>query len=168
VLLAVFRHGIAHDRDAPDCPPDPERRLTTKGVERTREAARGLVHLEVSPRVVFTSPYARARETAEILADTVTPRAEVVVKNALLPARNPSELLDLLRDVDEDEVACCGHAPHLDDLIAEALGSTIAFTHLKKAGAALLELDPGSRGTGSLRWLLTARTLRDLGAHRDG
>jgi hypothetical protein len=38
--LYLMRHGIAIDREDPDCPPDPERYLTPKGIQRTRAAAR--------------------------------------------------------------------------------------------------------------------------------
>ena len=40
--LFIVRHGIAIDREDPKCPPDPERFLTEEGLEKTRQAAKGI------------------------------------------------------------------------------------------------------------------------------
>lgn len=161
--LIVFRHGIAHDRDAPDCPSDPERRLTEKGVRRTRQAALGLGALQVRPHRIYTSPYLRAHETAEIATEALgVARSVVSSQDALLPDRDPAEILEILRGHTDEEVMVVGHAPHLDDLISRCLGQDRIVARLKKAGAALLAFDsPDSPA--ELRWLLPAWVLREIG-----
>src|SRR5581483_8354066 len=69
--LYLMRHGIAIDREDPDCPPDPERFLTPKGIQRTRAAARGLRALRVKPAALLTSPYVRAVQTGEIVCEVL-------------------------------------------------------------------------------------------------
>jgi len=69
--LYLMRHGIAIDREDPDCPPDPERYLTPKGIQRTRAAARGLRALRVKPAALLTSPYVRAVQTGEIICEVL-------------------------------------------------------------------------------------------------
>ncbi|PYU14179.1 MAG: phosphohistidine phosphatase SixA, partial [Acidobacteria bacterium] len=69
--LYIVRHGIAIDREDPQCPPDPERYLTEEGVEKTKGVAKGVAALGVAADLFFTSPYVRASQTAEIFADVL-------------------------------------------------------------------------------------------------
>jgi len=163
--LCVIRHGIAIDRNDPACPPDPERYLTKQGRDRTQEAARGLRALELKPDALLTSPYLRARQTAEIVAKALDMPVDTFhVTDALLPWARPEELFRELRRLDAGCVACFGHAPNVDGLIAYALGLDHAATSLKKAGAALLTLETLSPPWGALEWLMPARALRRLGS----
>ncbi len=170
MIVCLFRHGIAHDRLAPDCPPDAERALTPKGVRRTRRSALGLRAMGLLPDLILTSPYRRAVETAEIaramlgLGDT-----RVHETDSLLFDAEPERLFDDLThqtagvNARTEHVVCTGHAPQLDVFLAAAVGATRTFTHLKKAGAAAIEFETPRPGTGRLLWLLGARALRSLG-----
>jgi phosphohistidine phosphatase SixA len=40
MLLYLMRHGVATRREDPACPPDPERALTKKDINRISTAAR--------------------------------------------------------------------------------------------------------------------------------
>ena len=65
MLLYLVRHGIAMDREDPNCPPDTERALTPRGMKRTHAAALGLLALKVKPDAALTSPgWLRAAQTA--------------------------------------------------------------------------------------------------------
>src|SRR5690606_30458577 len=77
MLLVLLRHGIAQDRVEGGV--DADRRLTPRGLRRTREAVQGLRALGVAPRVVLSSPYRRARETAELAIEALGPRGVEVV-----------------------------------------------------------------------------------------
>ncbi len=166
--LVLFRHGIAVDREDPNCPPDPERPLTKEGAHLTRQAAQGLRAMKVSPDLVLTSPYTRATETARIAAEVLrSKKSQVVATEHLLPGRGSQPLIDALPTWDAGEILAVGHAPHLDEVLARALGASIgSFTSLKKAGAALLELDEDARAGGRLLWLMPAGALRRLAKHR--
>ena len=69
--LYLMRHGIAIDREDPDCPTEEERYLTSKGIDRTRSAAHGLAELKVKPAVLLTSPLVRAVQTGEIVCEVL-------------------------------------------------------------------------------------------------
>ena len=69
--LYLIRHGIAVDREDPNCPPDTERPLTPKGMKRSHAAALGLRALDVKPNAVLTSPWLRAVQTAEIFCEMI-------------------------------------------------------------------------------------------------
>jgi phosphohistidine phosphatase len=162
----MLRHGIAVDRTDPRCPADPDRPLTPEGVAKTRAAARGLRAIEAHPDRIFTSPYVRARQTAEIVAEVLgAPRP--VTCDALLPGADPSEMVAFLRRAaDVREVLCAGPEPSLSFLLARlALGHAEGpvFAPLKKAGAALVATDLAEDCAGEMIWLLPPRLLRTLG-----
>ena len=163
--LYIVRHGIAIDRDDPKSPSDPERYLTPEGLKKTREAAKGFAALGVSVDVFLSSPYVRALQTAEIFADELKfAKSKIKQTDLLLPGAEPAAFFrELLRSArNEDSAVCFGHAPHLDELIAFALGSKRDLTQLKKAGAARLDLARISPPSAILTWLGTPKILRKI------
>jgi phosphohistidine phosphatase len=163
MLLYLVRHGIAIDRTDPKAPAEAERQLTAKGVQKTRSAALGFAELGAKPEVFISSPYVRAVQTAEIFAEALgySP-SKIRMSDALKPAANPAEILKEIERIRVKEIACFGHAPHLDSTIAQLAGARGVFTELKKAGVVCLE-HAATHGRWSLRWLVTAKILRDLG-----
>ncbi len=161
--LYIMRHGIAIDREHPDCPEEAERFLTPAGSERTRQAARGLRALKVQLSTMLTSPYRRAVETAEIAAEALEfPKRAIRETDALLPSAPPGEILKQLQKLNVDSAMCFGHAPQLDEIIAYCLGSREELTALKKAGVAFLEMTSLVPPQGQLVWLMTPKALRNL------
>jgi phosphohistidine phosphatase len=161
--LYIVRHGISIDREDPDCPPEAERYLTPKGIEKTREAVRGLRRMDINPDLALTSPYVRAVQTAEIFCSVLGfPESRTKKTDALKPDAPPRLLFEELAKSKAQEVICFGHGPNVDELIAFATHAPKAFTELKKAGVACLDLHSVSPADGSLLWLMTARALRDL------
>ncbi len=159
-----MRHGIAINRDDPACPPDPDRHLTPNGIARMEAAARGLRVLGVQPGLIFTSPYLRSVQTAEIACAVLGyPVKKLRRSDALLPESKPEELFQELAAIKAEEVMCFGHAPNLDLVIAAAVGKGDLFTALKKAGLARLEMESLSPPKGLLAWLHGPKTLRRLG-----
>jgi len=160
------RHGIAIDREDPKSPSDPERFLTAEGLRKTRDVARGLASLKISPEVFLSSPYVRAMQTAEIFAEVLKfPKSKIKRTDLLLPGAEPAGFFRELQRTSrsEESVVCFGHAPQLDELIAFALGSKKDLTQMKKAGAACLELTRISPPAGLLVWLSTPKILRKRG-----
>jgi len=161
--LYLMRHGIAIDREDPDCPPDPERYLTPKGIQRTRAAARGLRALRVKPTTLLTSPFVRAVQTGEVVCEVLglDPK-QLRTTEALRPEAKPARLAEELTRLG-GEVICFGHAPQMDEFIAHAVKATASFTALKKSGVACLDIDSLAPLRATLFWLLTSRILRRLG-----
>lgn len=162
--LYLIRHGIAVDREAPNCPPDTERPLTPKGIKRARAAALGLRALEAKPGLVLTSPWLRALQTAEIFCDVLDySRKKIVRTDALKGTSSPPDLMRELQATKAKVVLCFGHEPHLHLVISHILHTSAKITELKKAGLALLDLDRISPPQGRLIALYPASTLRTLG-----
>ena len=163
--LYIVRHGVAIDREDPKCPSDPDRFLTAEGIERTADIAKGVAKIADTPDVMLTSPYLRAAQTAEIFADALEyPKQKIRKTEALLPGAEPLQLLrELGKDKDQSTVFLFGHAPHVDELLATAVGSKHHITALKKAGVALIELRRLVPPSGQLVWLATPKLLRRVG-----
>ena len=162
MILYLIRHGIAIDRTDPETPPEAERPLTARGVQKTRAAALGFREAGVKPDILITSPYIRAAQTAEIFAEALGFAPEKIrVSEALKPSANPADILKEVAHLRAKEIACFGHAPHLDLIIAQLAGARGPLTELKKAGVCCFEhLQP--RGRWELRWILPPKILRKL------
>jgi phosphohistidine phosphatase len=163
--LYIVRHGIAVDREDPKCPPDPERYLTDEGKEKSRQVAKGLAEIASVPDLILSSPYVRAAQTAEIFADALEySKQKIRTSDLLLPGAEPLQLFrELAKDKDLSTVFVFGHAPHLDDLLATAVGTKHHISSLKKAGVAFVELKRLSPPSGELVWLATPKLLRKAG-----
>ncbi|HUL32944.1 MAG TPA: phosphohistidine phosphatase SixA [Candidatus Eisenbacteria bacterium] len=163
--LYIVRHGIAVDREDPKCPPDPERFLTQEGMEKAHLVAKGVAEIGVAPDLFLSSPYLRAFQTAEVFAAELEySRNKIRRTDLLLPGAEPLQLFrELAREKELSAVFLFGHAPHLDDLLATALGSRHHISALKKAGVALVELKRLVPPSGELVWLATPKLLRKIG-----
>jgi phosphohistidine phosphatase len=161
--LYLIRHGIAVDREEPNCPPDTERPLTPKGMKRSHAAALGLRALDVKPAAVLTSPWLRAVQTAEIFCEAIGYSSKKIIRtDALKGTSAPSDLVRELQSMKARVVLCFGHEPHLHLIIGHVLHTSAKITELKKAGLALLELERVSPPQGRLLALYPASTLRLL------
>ncbi len=156
---------MAIDRNAPKCPPDPERFLTDEGVEKTRQVAQGVVALCEGADLLVSSPYVRAMQTAEIFAEALEfPKRQIRQSEALLPGKDPLLIFrELAREKPASAVFLFGHAPQLDEVVAYALGSKHSVTALKKAGVARIELKRVSPPAGILVWVCPPKVLRRSG-----
>ena len=164
MLVYLIRHGIAVDREDPNCPPDTERPLTPKGIKKSIAAAQGLRALEVNPNAVLTSPWLRALQTAEIFCEVLGfPSKKIIRTDSLKGTSAPSELVRELQSMKAKVVLCFGHEPQLHLVISHVLHTTAKITELKKAGLALLELGRAAPAQGHLLALYPASTLRLLG-----
>ena len=163
--LLIVRHADAGDREdfALTGQPDSERPLSAKGKAQMESVAPALVRLVPEIGAIVTSPYTRARQTAEILrkAWEAGPLQET---ETLQPEVRPSAFGKYLAERDDDVVVCVGHEPHLSALAAWlTTGAANSYMDFRKAGACLIDFDdaPG-KGAGSLRWLFGPKELKAL------
>jgi len=151
--LYLIRHAIAVDEGEDDS----QRPLTDKGKKKMRTIAKGLRELGVEFDLILSSPYVRARETAEILVDVFKMKKEVKFSENLVPAGNPNLLMSEL-DVaaNLDSIAIVGHEPFLTSLIGLLVSdhASVDIT-LKKGGVCSLSTDDLRAHKASMDWLLT-------------
>lgn len=160
--IIFLRHAPAGEREdwAGTGRPDSERPLTMDGRKRAREAAKGLARFIETADLVATSPWARAKETAEIMAKALG--APLVESNFLLPHRSPASLAGWLSGLDGQRVILVGHEPHLSKVISWLMTGSAAhaIVGLKKAQALLLDTKKASAGSAVLLWSLPPKALR--------
>ena len=92
--LYLLRHGIATEPEMAGFKPDSERSLTAKGKNRLRTAARAIVELNLSFDLILSSPFRRAKQTAEIIAKYFKLREKLAFSDDLTPAGNTSLEID--------------------------------------------------------------------------
>jgi phosphohistidine phosphatase len=163
--LVLMRHGIAVERNEMRTS-DAKRPLTREGRRKVRKVAKALEAIWSRPDVVVHSGLVRARETAELVAKELEPKAkELLQTGALEPGAKPTELLEFLEALGAKRVVLVGHAPHVDRFLAHVCsgnGGATTITEMGKAGAACLELDFQARPPARLEWLLPPGLLRKL------
>jgi phosphohistidine phosphatase len=163
--LYIVRHGIAIDREDPNSPPEADRYLTEEGIAKTKQVAKSVAALGISADLLVSSPYVRAMQTAEIFAGALDYAKQKISKSeTLLPGAEPGAFFrELAKQKEASTVFCFGHAPHVDELAAMAVGLKHPITEMKKAGVALVELKRVSPPSGQLVWLATPKLLRKAG-----
>jgi phosphohistidine phosphatase len=150
VKLYLVRHAEAIERTATI--PDGSRYLTTAGRLSFRKIARRARKAGAAPDVIFTSPLLRAVQTAEILAERLKHKGEVVVARELSPGFDLPALRALLAGAGNPaEAAFVGHEPDLGD-IAAALMSVRGGFPLRKGAVVALETIKGARKAAKLLW----------------
>lgn len=153
--ILLLRHGIAADH-APSGR-DADRALTGEGARKLRVVL-GHAHASgVAPTLILSSPYRRARETAEIAASVCGYKEQILLSEALEPGGSPAEVWEEIRiHRDESQILLAGHEPLFSSLTAYLLNSPTLAVDFKKG--ALVRLDTHSFNTAPhciLRWMLT-------------
>jgi phosphohistidine phosphatase len=167
VKILIVRHGPAGAREEWERAgkDDRLRPLTPKGKKEVRKAAAGLARLVPKLDVIATSPWTRARQTADLVNQEYDVEIEEVEE--LTSDHRPEELVSWLgKQSGREAIALVGHEPHLGLLMGYLLtGKSASFVDLKKGGASLIEMtEPARPGMGCLEWLLSDRELRRLEA----
>lgn len=154
----LLRHAAAEDR-APSGH-DADRALTADGAARARAVGRGLAVLQPGIARIVTSPYRRARQTAEAAAAALGLSGEISESSALEPERDSEEIL---REVASEgaDVLLVGHQPHLGSLFGLLVAGKGVEIPMKKAAVARITL--AGRWSGTLRAYLPPRVLELLG-----
>ena len=164
--LYIIRHAIAVDEGTPEYGDDSQRPLTDKGRKKMRQIAKGLRALGVGFDLILSSPYVRANETAEILADVFKMKKKIEFSEHLIPMGNPDLLIaEMNEKYSVDSIALVGHEPQLTHLISllVAKNAGVDMT-LKKGGVCSLSADDLHHARqATLEWLLTPGILVELG-----
>jgi len=161
--LYLIRHGIAAERGE-EYPDDSKRPLTSSGMSKLREEAKGLNELDVGFDLIITSPLVRTKQTAEIIASTLKEKPQLVTSDALAPAGTPAGVVqELARHAKHARIALVGHEPNLGELAARLIGAKSSIEFKKGAICRIdFEVLP-PKGIGHLRWFIPPRILRKLG-----
>jgi phosphohistidine phosphatase len=160
VNLYLLRHGIAVEPGTAGYEHDSNRPLIPKGERRLRSAAAAMEKLELSFDLILSSPFIRAKQTAEIIAGELKLKKRVEFFDGLVPGGNPRALIHALNGLkpEPENVLLVGHEPYLSRLISLLVsgGADAAAIEMKKGGLCKLEVGELCHGQcARLAWLLT-------------
>lgn len=164
--LYIIRHAIAVEESTPEYEDDSQRPLTDKGKKKMRQIAKGLRALGVDFDLILSSPYVRAKETAEILAEVSRTKADVVFSENLIPMGDPDLLIaEMNEKYSANSIALVGHEPHLTTLIGLLVSENASLDMtLKKGGVCRLSVDDlHHTRKATLEWLITPGILVEIG-----
>lgn len=163
--LYIVRHAIAVEAGTPGYDDDSQRPLTDDGRKKMKKIVKGLRQFDIKLDKILTSPYVRARDTAEILADGFKLKEEVAFTDNLIPPGNFDQLIDeIVEKHAVASLALVGHEPMLSSFISFLMtGKPDAALMLKKGGVCLLSADDLHRERrATLQWLLTPAIMVEL------
>lgn len=156
--LYLLRHGIAEEgrpgqRDA-------ERALVPEGEKKLREVLHVACEAGVSPTLILSSPFKRARQTAEIAATVLRVKEKIVESETLIPFGKPEEVWNEIRTHRKEEaLLLASHEPLTGQLAGFLLHTPELKIDVKKG--ALIRIDVDHFGVapphGVLRWMITPR-----------
>jgi len=164
VNVFFLRHGEAGNRIAVQGK-DFERSLTETGKNEVEKIAESIEKMDLEFDKIVTSPLARARETAEIVAKDQRKPDKVELWDELRPEGNRLDLFRRLSKMRQDaDVLLVGHEPYLSNLIGEIISGNLATKIiLKKGGLAKVQITSfAPKPSGELRWLLTPKQLKKM------
>jgi phosphohistidine phosphatase len=153
--IYLLRHGIAED--AKPGGPDTERPLTGEGRDRLRRVLKRARTADLDPSLILSSPYRRAVETAEVAAEVLGYKGEIVRTRALVPEASPSDAWEEIRNrKDERAILLASHEPLMSSMAAFLLDSPALRLEMKKAALVRIDCERfGPKAAGVLKWMLT-------------
>ncbi|MCX7944677.1 MAG: phosphohistidine phosphatase SixA [Deltaproteobacteria bacterium] len=142
--VLFVRHALAMDKKkfAQTKKKDSERPLTAKGlkdINRVGKILKKIIVNEVDK--IYSSPYLRALQTAEVLGKIY--KREVETVDFLSPEADPGEMISFIKRLPDDCVLfMVGHNPSMGNLIGRLVtNKNIPIVSLKKAGVAIVDVE---------------------------
>jgi len=151
--LYFLRHA-----DALEGADDAARPLSPRGRKEALEVGRFLKRAGIEFDAAYSSPFVRAKETAEIVLD-VCGSTKLDLTAALLNETSEAKFGEWLKGIpDAKHVCLVGHAPSLAERARQLLGIT-ATEALKLPKGALACLESENRRTAALKFFITPKLL---------
>jgi phosphohistidine phosphatase len=151
--LYFLRHGKAWSRL--DWREDDDLRpLTDAGEALVRAEGRAMKAMGLAPDVIVTSPLARARRTAVLVAEELGISDRLVEDSRLAHGFDAGRLAEIVaREAAAASLMFVGHEPDFSATVAELTGGgRVVF---KKGGLARVDVAGPRLNDGILAWLLT-------------
>lgn len=169
--LVIFRHGPATDnRDwTQSGQEDSHRPLSKEGIQITQKACEGLKRalnlqhpdLDLKTQsLILSSPYTRAKQTADILKQILEVYQDVRLMEQLTPHSPPQHFISLISSYEASFLIAVGHQPHLSLLASTLLSPSQdeASVSLQRAGVLHLQFREEEQ-IAHLLWLMTPTQL---------
>ncbi|HXE42496.1 MAG TPA: phosphohistidine phosphatase SixA [Candidatus Baltobacteraceae bacterium] len=160
--IYVLRHGIAMEREEWEEKDDSKRPLRKEGEKQLHKISRALEKLDLEFDLILSSPYERAKRTAEIVAGELHLEKRLKFSDDLTPEGDPENLIaEINRTKPQPEnLLLVGHEPYLSIFTSQLISENDIEMDFKKAGLCKLKIDALRFGRcAKLCWLLTPKQM---------
>ena len=131
--------------------------LTGEGRRKLREVLKSVAAAGVTPEIIVSSPYVRARQTAEIACEVLGYKEEVHGSDALVPDSDPQQVWQEIRNLyrGAHSILLASHEPLMSRCTGFLLGHPDLLVDFKKGAIVRIDIDQfGAQPRGLLRWML--------------
>ena len=148
MTLYLVQHAKAESKEEGS-----ERPLSEAGWEEIRKIASfAALSGSVRPERIVHSGKLRAAQTAEVLAESLSPTGVVTEEGGLAPGDDVSIWAERLSEAKED-VMLVGHLPHLSRLASQLLCRDESKALIRFRNAGIVALGRDEAGAWSLMWI---------------
>jgi phosphohistidine phosphatase len=167
MILYLVRHAWAGDHGDPRYPDDSQRPVTEKGHKRFQNWLTHLDNANIRPTLIFSSPYVRCIQTAEMvqrwLQKTHHHQAKLQPIDSLASGAELDDVLSSMRDFLPSngtlgDLMWVGHMPDLSLMTEALISDSRASIHFAKGAIAAIEFaDAPTPARGILQWLASPK-----------
>jgi phosphohistidine phosphatase len=109
--IFLIRHGQAEP--ASPAKKDIDRELTMEGITTINRSVEFWKNMIISFDFIITSPFERSVQTAEIIAELMNYKHDLIINNALSPGCSTRSVIELAEVLNGDNIALLGHQPDM-------------------------------------------------------
>lgn len=159
--IFILRHGQAEELNENQSKDDFDRNLTEEGIERTKRLGLLFNKLKEDVDIILSSPYIRAKKTAETFVDNLLIKPELKIVDFLSSGASCKDIAKgLLPYSSKSKIVLVGHAPDLETFLGKLIGAD--RIKLKKGAMAKVALNNSIELSGELEWLITSKIVKRL------
>ncbi len=153
--IYLMRHGEAEKQLKTG--DDSKRPLTAEGVARMQRQAATLARWKLPIDLIISSPFTRARQTADAVAEAL--HLAVVEDDLVAGLRFNIQALGQLiqKHRSAEHLLLTGHEPDFSSMLAELIGG--GHFRFEKGGLARVHLETTDPPNGTLIWFLAPETM---------
>ena len=157
--IYILRHG--HAQNAENGLNDFDRALTDEGVEKINKLSLFFNKLDIKLELVLSSPYIRAKQTAEIFVSNIDPKPDLKIVDFLGCGASSKEISRGLMEYSScKNLLIVGHCPDLEIFLGKLIGAERIT--LKKAALAKVDFENNIEMFGELEWLITPKLFKRI------
>lgn len=165
MTLYLMRHAEAVDFSSEGVTRDADRRLTDKGRRQAKRMGILLKRLDVHIDRVVCSPFARARETSELVLRAMGLDLKPRLLDELKPNGSASAMWDAISPAKGEKVLAIGHLPSIASFAGALLGSLSnepLWFHKSTLAALKCEMQDGRKPRVRLEWMASPAMAKRL------
>lgn len=154
--IYIVRHGDAEKSSVNK--KDFQRELTAEGKVKLNKAVNGWKNLIRHIDHIVSSPYLRAKQTAEIIGRNLDFNGEVIINEKLKSGGSTEDLIMLANSLNGDDIMFVGHEPDCSEHLSKLITSSEIFVNFQKGMVAKVSFNNRVRkGKGTLEYVIPVK-----------